>query len=73
MIEKGYQGVFESLPKEKQSVIIGRKADFAQKAEIRFRISFKEENSLNWRIEMIGKALYHAGLFLFVHDDKKKV
>ena len=35
LIEKGYQGVFESLPKEKQSVIIGRKADFAQKAEIR--------------------------------------
>ncbi len=35
LMEKGYKGVFESLPKEKQSVIIGRKADFAQKAEIR--------------------------------------
>ena len=35
LIEKGYQGVFESLSKEKQSVIIGRKTDFAQKAEIR--------------------------------------
>ena len=40
LIEKGYQGVFESLPKEKQSVIIGRKADFAQKAEIRLSNKF---------------------------------
>lgn len=29
-----YQEVFNCLPKEKQSVIIGRKADFAQKAGI---------------------------------------
>jgi hypothetical protein len=30
-----YEEIFNRLPKEKQSVIIGRKADFAQKAEIR--------------------------------------
>jgi len=29
-----YEEVFKSLPKEKQSVIIGRKADFAKKAGI---------------------------------------
>lgn len=34
LLEKGYKGVFESLSKEKQSVIIGRKADFAKKAGI---------------------------------------
>ena len=30
MMEKGYKGVFESLPEEKQSVLIGRKSDFAE-------------------------------------------
>ena len=34
LIEKGYQGVFESLPKEKQSAIIEKKTAFAKKAEI---------------------------------------
>lgn len=34
LLEKGYKGVFESLPEEKQLVLIGRKADFAEKAEI---------------------------------------
>ena len=29
LLEKGYKGVFESLPEEKQSILIGRKADFA--------------------------------------------
>lgn len=34
LIEKGYQSVFESLPKEKQSELIGRKADLVIMAEI---------------------------------------
>ena len=34
LLEKGYKGVFESLPKEKQSELIVRKADFAKMAEI---------------------------------------
>ena len=34
LLEKGYTGVFESLPKEKQSELIVRKADFAKMAEI---------------------------------------
>ena len=34
LLEKGYKGVFESLPEEKQSELIGRKAGFAQKAGI---------------------------------------
>ena len=34
LLEKGYKGVFESLPKEKQSELIVRKADFAKIAEI---------------------------------------
>ena len=34
MLEKGYQGVFESLPEEKQSELIRRKAAFAKAAEI---------------------------------------
>ena len=34
LMEKGYKGVFESLPEEKQSVLIGRKSDFAEKAGI---------------------------------------
>ena len=34
LMEKGYKGVFESLSEEKQSEIIGRKADFAKKAGI---------------------------------------
>ena len=33
-MEKGYKGVFESLPEEKQSELIVRKADFAKMAEI---------------------------------------
>ena len=36
LMEKGYKGVFESLSNEKQSEIIGRKADFAKKADISF-------------------------------------
>ena len=32
--KKGYKGVFESLPEEKQSILIGRKADFAERAGI---------------------------------------
>ena len=35
LMEKGYKGIFESLSKEKQSELIGRKADFALMAEIR--------------------------------------
>lgn len=35
LIEKGYKGVFESLPKEKQAELIGRKADFARLVGIR--------------------------------------
>ncbi len=34
LLEKGYKGVFESLPEEKQSELIVRKADFAKTAEI---------------------------------------
>ena len=34
LMEKGYKGVFESLPEEKQSELIVRKADFAKTAEI---------------------------------------
>ena len=34
LLEKGYKGVFESLTKEKQSELIGRKADFAKAAGI---------------------------------------
>ena len=34
LLEKGYKGVFESLPEEKQSELIVRKADFAKAAEI---------------------------------------
>ncbi len=34
LLEKGYKGVFESLPEEKQSELIVRKADFAKMAEI---------------------------------------
>ncbi len=34
MLERGYKGVFESLPEEKQSELIGRKAAFAKAAEI---------------------------------------
>ena len=33
-MEGGYEGVFKSLTKEKQSELIGRKANFAQKAGI---------------------------------------
>ena len=33
-LEKGYKGAFESLPEEKQSILIGRKADFAERAGI---------------------------------------
>ena len=33
-VEKGYKGAFESLPEEKQSILIGRKADFAERAGI---------------------------------------
>jgi hypothetical protein len=34
LLEKGYKGVFESLPEERQSELIVRKADFAKIAEI---------------------------------------
>ena len=34
LLEKGYKGVFESLPEEKQSELIVRKANFAKAAEI---------------------------------------
>ena len=34
LLEKGYKGVFESLPEEKQSELIGRKAVFVKAAEI---------------------------------------
>lgn len=34
MIEKGYTGVFESLSEEKQSELIGRKANFVKAVEI---------------------------------------
>ncbi len=34
LLGKGYEGVFESLPEEKQSELIGRKAAFAKAAEI---------------------------------------
>ena len=34
LLEKGYKGEFESLPEEKQSILIGRKADFAERAGI---------------------------------------
>lgn len=34
LLEKGYKGAFESLSKEKQSELIGRKAYFAEKAGI---------------------------------------
>lgn len=34
MLEKGYKGIFESLPKEKQSELIVRKANFAKVAGI---------------------------------------
>ena len=32
LLEKGYKGVFESLSKEKQSELIGQKADLAERA-----------------------------------------
>lgn len=34
LMEKGYNGVFESLPEEKKSELIGRKSDFAKMAGI---------------------------------------
>lgn len=34
LMEKGYKGVFESLSKEKQSELIGRKTDFEERAGI---------------------------------------
>ena len=34
LMEEGYDGVFESLSREKQSKLIGKKADFALKARI---------------------------------------
>lgn len=34
LLEKGYKSVFESLPEEKRSELIGRKADFAKAAGI---------------------------------------
>ena len=34
LMEKGYNGVFESLPEEKKSKLIGRKSDFAKMAGI---------------------------------------
>ena len=34
LLEKGYKGVFEGLPEEKQSELIMRKATFAKAAEI---------------------------------------
>jgi hypothetical protein len=34
LLEKGYKGAFESLPEEKQSILIGRKADFAERAGV---------------------------------------
>ena len=34
LLEKGYQGVFESLSKEEQTELIGRKKDFAKAAGI---------------------------------------
>ena len=34
LLEKGYKGVFESLPEENQSELIVRKANFAKAAEI---------------------------------------
>ena len=34
LMEKGYNGVFESLPKEKKSDLIGRKSDFAKIASL---------------------------------------
>ena len=34
LLEKGYKGVFESMPEEKQSELIVKKADFAKLAEI---------------------------------------
>jgi hypothetical protein len=33
-MEKGYKCVFESLSKERQSILIGRKSDFAERAGI---------------------------------------
>lgn len=34
LIERGYKGVFESLSKEKQLELIGRKTDFAKMAGV---------------------------------------
>ncbi|MCD7957364.1 MAG: hypothetical protein LUG93_16790 [Lachnospiraceae bacterium] len=34
LLDDGYEGVFESLSEEKQSERIGKRADFAKKAEI---------------------------------------
>ncbi len=34
LLEKGYKGIFESLSKEKQSELTGKKADFTNKAGI---------------------------------------
>ncbi len=34
LLKKGYKGVFESLPEEKQSILIGRRADLAERAGI---------------------------------------
>lgn len=34
LLEKGYQGVFDSLPEEKQAALVGRKTDFAVQADI---------------------------------------
>lgn len=34
LLERGYKGVFDILPEEKQSELIARKADFVKAAEI---------------------------------------
>ena len=34
LLEKGYKGALESLTEEKQSILIGRKADFAERAGV---------------------------------------
>ena len=71
LIEKGYQGVFESLPKEKQSAIIEKKAAFAKKAEISLKNTFQRRKHTKIEGKIIRKALYHTGLFLLVYFDKK--
>ena len=40
LLEKGYKGVFEGLPEEKQSELIMRKATFAKAAEIYYNVVF---------------------------------